>query len=449
MANIKLITHSSVLIQDGSSFILTDPWFEKPAFGSWLPTPPTSIHPVYLLALANSNSNFNIVVSHGHDDHLDDDFLSLFPKSTNITIPKYISKGLYKRIERLGFTNINEVDTSGEVLGNFTIKSYINMEISRDDAILTIEGSDFFIVHANDNWQELVGENLEKLKCDTRKFNSNKILYMSQCNLADGWPNIYRSYSEMEKQEIHSKRVDNIISNGLLNADKLGAAYFLNYAGYAAAYVKGKDRLKNIASYTTNLHLNKIRDKFKRNVEVLKMLPGDSFDFSNIHNQFSSISLDNDVLKNQSYKFYEKYDRIKKCDSYREYRSLSESQIEEGLSAFLIGFKDFVETRVYKLNFNVDILGCKIVFSCSDLDVRSEIIVGKEEQLDGRVIEFVTSSSMFSEIILKSINWENLYIGYGSEVIATPKNANMRSVVRWLAMYGYFYQRRKVIDERR
>lgn len=54
MTNVKLINHSSVLVQEGDTFVLTDPWFEKPAFGSWLPVPPTSVHPAYLSALSKS-----------------------------------------------------------------------------------------------------------------------------------------------------------------------------------------------------------------------------------------------------------------------------------------------------------------------------------------------------------------------------------------------------------
>ncbi len=79
MTNIKLVNHSSVLIQEGNNFILTDPWFEKLAFGSWFPVPPTSVNPAYLVAVTKSYANFAIAISHSYDDHLDDDFLFLFP----------------------------------------------------------------------------------------------------------------------------------------------------------------------------------------------------------------------------------------------------------------------------------------------------------------------------------------------------------------------------------
>ena len=129
MAIIKYVNHASVLIQDGDNFILTDPWYEKAAFGSWLPTPPASIHPAYLLALAKDNPRFSIAISHGHDDHIDDDFLSLFPKQTRILIPEYSSKGFMFRVKNKGFENVIEVPMSGYQYDGFKVRSYIPIYI--------------------------------------------------------------------------------------------------------------------------------------------------------------------------------------------------------------------------------------------------------------------------------------------------------------------------------
>ena len=213
MANIRYISHASVLIESNNQTILTDPWYDKPAFGSWLPTPPMSIHPVYILTLAKDNPNFSLAISHGHDDHIDDYFLSLFDKNTRVLIPEYSSKGFLFRIKNKGFTNIVEVPTSGYSFNTVTVKSYINTEISRDDGILTFEFPNHFVVHANDNWQEITGSNFEQMKSDADRFAPDRKLFMSQCNLADGWPNIYRDYSEEEKNEA-SKRKEGSIAVG-------------------------------------------------------------------------------------------------------------------------------------------------------------------------------------------------------------------------------------------
>ena len=69
---LRYVNHASILVQCGQEFVLTDPWYERPAFGSWLPVPPPAWHPVFLQTLARSAKCFIILVSHGHDDHLDD-----------------------------------------------------------------------------------------------------------------------------------------------------------------------------------------------------------------------------------------------------------------------------------------------------------------------------------------------------------------------------------------
>ena len=443
MASIKLITHSSVLIQEGEHFLLTDPWFEKPAFGSWLPTPPMSVHPAYLVALTKQNTNFSILISHGHDDHLDDDFLSLFPETTRIIIPQYRSRGVLSRVGKGGFKNIVQAPIDGVECGVFKIKSYINDDISADDAVLTVETPTNFIIHANDNWQKLEGDTYARLKRDTGRFASDDILYMSQCNLADGYPNIYTDYTKEEKLRIHNERVDNIIDGSLLNAHRLGAGNFLNYAGYAAAYVKGNNDLRDRTSFKKNAHVKDICKSGNYATTVLDMMPGDTFDFATVQQQFPGISLCEEGLKSESYNFYEKYGRISDCDSFKSYETPTSDNLRLGLNDFLQGFRTFVEKRVHFIEFNVDIIGCKIAFNASDIDCNTSIIIGPDGSFDGRTATFTAPGNLLGELASGRMNWENLYIGYASTVTTTPTDTNIRAVVRWLAMYGYVYQREK------
>lgn len=459
---VKAVNHASVLIQEGDSFILTDPWYEQPAFGSWLPVPPTSIHPVYLLALSKSNPKFKILISHGHDDHLDDEWLSMFPKDVTVIIPEYKSKGFLSRLKKLGLTNINEASNEGLQSDIFKIKSYVNSDISMDDAILTIETPDNFVVHANDNWQEIEGSSLKTLQDDSSRFKPENILYMSQCNLADGFPNIYRNYTQKEKDDIHNRRVDNIIVNSLKNADRLNSKYFLNYAGYTSSfrnvgddenYISEYKRLRDRVSFKSNEHIIKLCENNNCNVEVLNMIPGDSFNFSEVTEQFPGIKLSEKDLKNESYSFYEKYDKVSRCESYNEKPVFSDEELEfsdfkiedkielitDDLDYFLNNFKKFVEDRVNHTGFQEDIIGCKVIFTATDLSVSSETLVG--DKWDGRIAEFFMNMNLMTNILEKVSNWENLYIGYGGEVETTPKDINIGSVVRWLAMYGYYYQR--------
>jgi hypothetical protein len=435
--NIKFLNHSSVLIQEQNNFILTDPWYESISFGSWLPVPPCSVHPSYLVALSKQVENFTIAISHGHDDHLDDRFLSLFPPDTKVVIPKYRSKGLIKRINRAGLENIYEVSEDGLSVGGFTFKSYINPVICPDDAIITIAGKEHFVIHANDNWQKLEAEPLKKISKDSENYNLNNRLYMSQCNLADGWPDIYVDYTSEEKKIIHHARVENIIKNTIVNADSIGCKYFLNYAGHASAFVNNNDELKEITSFVSNELVCEIANDIS-NIKILDMMPGDSFDFIQVKKQFAGIKLDDRMIKESSWDFYKSYDFISKCDSEKKAEKDEQYPFKEKMNHFLKSFETFVMKRVFKSNFNSDIVGYKIILKTRDHECG--IIIGDSGSFNNKTVVFYVQDNIMKMLLNGEIIWENLYIGYQTEVETIPPKMNIRAPIRWLASFGYVYQ---------
>ena len=249
--NIKYLNHASVLIEDSGHFLLLDPWHIKPSFGSWLSAPPSAINPVYLAALAKSRgSSFSIVISHGHDDHCDNDYLQMFPKQTTVIIPKFAAPGLRKRIENIGFKNILEVG-SGEIEhGVYSFRSFVHHDISHDDAIVTIRTKDKLVVHANDNWKKLDDFCTNTIKSDVKRItNKNNVLLMSQCNLADGFPYCYTNFSREEQVDIANNRIITMTNSSLDNAESIGAKYFLNYAGHTKIFVEDKPDLLSLSGF--------------------------------------------------------------------------------------------------------------------------------------------------------------------------------------------------------
>ena len=438
MASIRLINHSSVLFEEDGNYILTDPWYQKPAFGSWLPVPPTSIHPSYLTYLSQTAKSFAILISHGHDDHFDDNFLSLFPSNTQVIIPQYRSKGVLLRIKAAGLNNILEVDMQGATWSDFKIKSFINSDISGDDAILTIAGKEHFLVHANDNWQSLPKLHFETIRKDFLQYRIRKTLYMSQCNLADGWPNIYKDYSDEEKKKIHHRRVSNIILQGVKNCKEIGIKNFLNYAGYAASFIQNKQHLREVTSFQPNSFVKNIAQENFIDVDVIDMLPGDSFNFSGVKKLFPNIEPDENLLKQSSFDFYEHYNIIKECDSYRESTLMNKTEIARKLDQFLSEFKIFVSDRVDKYNFYENIKQYELELKVEDIS--SIVSFGSSIQIDKKVTFFL-EQRVASDLLRGVINWENLYVGYDSEIETSPKDTNASPIIRWLSMYGYKYQR--------
>ena len=158
MKKVTFMNHASVLIQSKDNIILTDPWYKKPAFGSWLSVPPCIYHPAYFMALAKTNPNFTIVISHGHDDHFDDNFLSALPENTTVLLPKYDSVGPRKRLEKCGIKNIIEFNNKGVIHKGVEYKSFIFKDVSMDDAFITIALKTLLL-----RMEMIIGKNYQKM----------------------------------------------------------------------------------------------------------------------------------------------------------------------------------------------------------------------------------------------------------------------------------------------
>ena len=103
------LSHATLLIKCGEHYLLTDPWFETPAFGSWVPNPPSFINPLYLAA-NTYNDKTAILISHDHGDHFDLGWISRCSKKTPIIYPKYSNNTIGKKLIALGFRNLKELE---------------------------------------------------------------------------------------------------------------------------------------------------------------------------------------------------------------------------------------------------------------------------------------------------------------------------------------------------
>ena len=107
------LNHTSLLLQHDGHYLLLDPWpSEFLSFNSWKSHPPCFLDNNILASFINSSDNkLGIVISHGHDDHCDNNFLKKVNSSTPVFFPKYKSKGLSKRLEQNNLDNISELSS--------------------------------------------------------------------------------------------------------------------------------------------------------------------------------------------------------------------------------------------------------------------------------------------------------------------------------------------------
>ena len=147
----KFINHASISVSHGQHSLLTDPWYCSNAFGSWYQKPSPRTEDI--IELINSDQQIGVLISHGHDDHLDEWFATHHLNSFPFFIPTYPSPGLETRLKvKLGL----ETRSIGEksTFGPFALRQFINDNFTSNDAVVIIEFDNKLVIHANDNWHE-------------------------------------------------------------------------------------------------------------------------------------------------------------------------------------------------------------------------------------------------------------------------------------------------------
>lgn len=231
MQNFKInfINHSSLLIQYGKRYFLTDPWYISPAFGNWVQNPFPSMDSIKKL-INLDKSNLYVIISHGHDDHIDDFFIKNYLSDATCIIPKLNSKGFYKRVSLLFKKKPIEVSSEGKKFKDIHINSFTNQDFTHHDSIVTISSKKEFIIHANDNWHEQPKDIMDKMI----NLSRNKIkYYFSQLGIADSFPIKYENFSLKEKKKIINERCKNYIKTYEKNLKKLSPQFSFSYANQA------------------------------------------------------------------------------------------------------------------------------------------------------------------------------------------------------------------------
>jgi len=146
---VDFVGHASLLVRRGALTLLSDPWWTGGAFGDqWYPYP-FPVPERYPLQDLDG-----LYISHGHEDHLHPGTLkALAPhnRRTRVLIPRRYDPGMRSYIERLGFTNIQELPsgtTTTLARGPDRLRATIITHL--DDSLLVVEADGEVLVNAND-----------------------------------------------------------------------------------------------------------------------------------------------------------------------------------------------------------------------------------------------------------------------------------------------------------
>src|SRR5688572_9012183 len=97
------ISHACLLMEHENATVITDPWFNGPAYhNQWFvfPKPADTGFTEYIT---------HVILTHGHEDHLHVPTLKLLNKNARIYYPYTWMGGTRQLLQSIGFTNIEEV----------------------------------------------------------------------------------------------------------------------------------------------------------------------------------------------------------------------------------------------------------------------------------------------------------------------------------------------------
>ena len=222
------VNHASLLLSHDDEYLLTDPWIVSPAFGSWVQHPAASADVVDDV-LSLPPERLTVLVSHGHDDHLDDFVLRTHLASSRVVVPEYGNQALLKRVAlAVDPRRISVVGDRPTSFGPFTVSRLVNEHFAGHDALVVVGTPSISVLHANDNWQVQSPATIESILALVD--GTGPTVYLSQIGIADAFPWSYPQIDPMAASSVVRERIDRQCVAVAANARAIGVHDVYVYA---------------------------------------------------------------------------------------------------------------------------------------------------------------------------------------------------------------------------
>ena len=276
---LSLHSHATIEISYREESILFDPWLEGPAFfGSWYlyPKPQVKVDEIKTNA---------IVITHPHPDHFHIPTLEKIDKKTPIYFPSFPSRIIEKALDKLGFVNQIAVlwDDPIKITEFFIIKFLRPRSMWEDSVVLTQvidDGTLFSWLNLADAGSVIDELTLPRIDLLSSAFDQG----------ASGYPLTWTNLSQNRKIRILESQKLNTRTLLASRAKKIGATYFLPFAGH---WRLGLPQHQKYASMIPHTKFEELEISFEENapdVQLLSVYPGESFDFFTNSHEINAIT---------------------------------------------------------------------------------------------------------------------------------------------------------------
>ena len=385
---ISHVNHSSILCETDNNLLLTDPWLISNAFQGWSQYPSPNINEVKKIISKDNNLSF-VLLSHAHDDHVDDIFLSKLNENVKVIIPRTYNLGFKKRVLKTGIKeeNIIIIDKNKVKVGDFYISAISNETLSEEDFIFLISDKNNLVIHANDNWHLYNNQTIRYIKSFIKNNSLSNIVLLSQIGIADSFPLFYEGLTPKEKKKIIENKIKNMCTAFKHNCIELGIE-----KGYAYANQSRFSNLNNLIEINFNPY--KIKDDIIQSFEfkITQLMPSDKI-------------INGEFIKNNS---------------------PQESLLEHRLNNLENLFKN------YSMKKNLKILPVQFKSMTENRQTNDKIVLYAED-------------TIWNDILSGLINLETIITG-GIGYINKPLNYNMKNEYLLLSKWAYIHQNQAKID---
>ncbi len=400
-----LHSHACVEIRHEDFSILTDPWLLGPAFmGAWLQYPGfqgkiEDLHPSA------------IWISHEHSDHLHENTLKHFDRSTPILFPAFPNQRISRILKKSGFTDLRPLAFGQTYKFNDAVSLTVyEPESLWNDSIVLISIHDFHVLNINDaGVNNKIAKLLPPIDVLMSGFSIN----------ASGYPLTWRHLTPEQKDAFY-ERSKSGVKLMMKKAVKLyRAKALLPFASHFRLWHPQHRQ------YDRSVHENsvmEIKDEFrKEKFLVIDLLPGESWksQTGRFHRNYS-VSKRRMLYRPEVVREY--IDAVYKQEIFDRFYPVGRTVNEKQLRDYLLKFNDVPE----------------IIF-CENICVRMTVLQeyqGKEmfsldfKIQDGRLdlidagskanLHIIIPRQVLGHLIQDDLSWDEATIGYWCEFDRDP-----------------------------